>query len=96
MTDYYIDKKIEPFLHSALYDVVRDYIIDSYNHRVRDVYRGYLKCSFHLGLISVNSFVFLVDFMAWLENKDSFSDIDSDMYKGFYEGFVKDLDSNYK
>lgn len=91
MIDYSIDSIVEPYLSETLENLLLSYSTDKNIDSLVNSYRGCLLTSFHLGLISVNSFIFLFNFLRWLECKSEFNDIDDDMYCYFYDSILGDF-----
>lgn len=91
MIDYSIDSKVEPYLHETLESILFSYSSDKNTSRLLDSYRGSLVTSFHLGLISVHSFIFLLNFLRWLECSSDFNETDDDMYCFFHDSILGDF-----
>ena len=89
--DYRIKKDVEPYLHDSLHVVLLQYIKDEYSQRYIDMYRGILNAFFNIDSVGVKSYLFLFNFLDWLEHRSNYSDIDDDMYEGFFNRIVKEL-----
>ena len=86
---YYISTLIEEHLHHNVSVVVYHYISGVNYHRYIDSFRGNLDTCFSMGLIAIKSYIFLVNFLCWLENKTQFSDIEDNAFRYFYDDIIK-------
>lgn len=91
MGDYKIIPYAEKVLHHSLYIVIYHYITGKDSQRYIDSFRGALNFSFNLGHIGLDSFIFLLNFLCWLENKTLFGEDDSLEFDEFMKFFLKDM-----
>lgn len=96
MGDYHIDQQAETYLHDRLYVVVYSYIKDCDYQRYIDSFRGSLDGFFHVGMITIDSYIFLTNFLHWLEYKADFDDIDNAVFSDFYSYFLEDMDTHFE
>lgn len=90
-----IDQTADEFLHEKLYEVVYRYIADGDCQRLFDSFRGSLDVFFHLEMIPADKYIFLLNFIRWLEHKGEFGESEDDVFRIFYDSFVEDLQNNY-
>lgn len=81
----------DKFLQEKILVTVYHYITGVNSHRYIDMLRGMLITLFDFNLIDFHKFEFLFNFVAWLENHDSFSENEKTMYQLFYDSYVLDI-----
>lgn len=82
-----IDSRIEPFLHDILDDIINQSLFGDQLQRYTDYFRGALDIAFNQGLVPVNSYIFLFNFVAWLELDKGFSEEEHCKFTFFLEDF---------
>lgn len=88
MNDYRIEPKAEVFLHEKLDILLGSYFTEGVNdQRNFDFFRGCLEACFNLGLVSIKSFIFLFNFVRWLECGIEFEHDESIAFEYFLEDY---------
>lgn len=81
----------DKFLQEKILLLVYQYIIGKDSQRYLDAFRGIVFSLFSFDLIELDKFLFLFNFVSWLENKNIFSDEDSAMYQHFFDIYISDI-----
>ena len=87
---------IDNYLQDKLLITVYHYISDKNPQCYLDSFRGMLIGLFQFNDISFHKFVFIYNFICWLENNTIFSEQENRMFKHFYDTFVADIDDGFK
>lgn len=87
---------VDNYIQDNILIVVYHYITDKNPQRYLDNFRGKLIGLFQFNDISIDKFIFIYNFVCWLENYTVFSEGENRMFKHFYDVFVKDIEDGIK
>lgn len=92
---YKISPEAEVYLHEDLYQVIHYYLVGGDFQRQADSFRGSLTMSFNLGYIGYHSFIFLINFLVWLESRSDFNPDDDAKFTYFLQGLIEEMESHF-
>ena len=93
MSSYkYVHPKVNNYFEKNICYVIYHHLKNKNAQRYYDSFRGSLNVCFYLDFVSMEGYLFLNNFVCWLEYKGGITDETENLaYQYFYDDFVKML-----